>query len=152
MTVSAVHHHLKDFLQWSLIVLIVHLHESSCCLLSNEFFFLLVLVPQGSTPAQQPTQIDIDVTLVVVSALTELMLSQFSPVSSVRVRMQKIFVLFNLFLVFFQSFGDCNFKPIFILIKILNLSKELNYFRLVQVLWRCFVPITLDFVRNSSCL
>lgn len=148
MAVSAVHHYLKNLLQWSLIVLVVHLHESSCCLLSNEFFFLLVLVPQGSAPAQQPTQINIYVTLIVVSALTKLMLSQLSPVSF-GFEIRNILFLFNLFLVFFQSLGDCNFEPVFILIKLLYLSEEWNDLKLVKVLWRWFVHETFDFIWDS---
>ena len=80
------------------------------------------------------------------------MLSQLSAVSFVRVWLQKIRLLFNFFLLAFQSFSDFILEPIFILIKVnfLNFFEKFNDFRLIQVLWCCLVSVTCDSVLHPS--
>ena len=106
--ISTVHHYFENFLQGALrIVGVEHLHEGGSCLMTDELFLSCVLVIEAGAPAQQPTQIDVDISRVVFPDLTKLKLCQFPSQRITWITRLVTFTQHLLFLLFSQRINLC---------------------------------------------
>lgn len=75
--------------------------------MTDEFFLSGLLVIEAGAPAQQPTQIDVDIRRVVFPHLTKLKLRQFPSQRITRITWLVTFTQHLLFLLFSQRINLC---------------------------------------------